>query len=375
MVAGEELTVGLERRVIAPVTTAAALGLVLSPIAVDGTGLAASTVVGLIWVSMLLGGLVAKLRGRAVAEGSVATRFLGLAATAALVHATPFGGRSLLELAFAPGRAPLVTALLLLALAGVGTLVERLLETLVAWRDQDVSWRVALAGEWGTVAGLNAATVSSGPLIALAYRVLDWVALPLFLLPIGVVLFAVRRVAQTRVAQREAVEAMSRLGEVAGVSGTGHTRRVADLSTRVAREMLLDEATVRRVERTALLHDIGLLGLDEPVVGGAGVLLAPDDRARVAAAEQRVLDDRDVFEDVTPLVEQVRTPFRHYRELGEAIPVESRVVRVTSALDTITEGATSRPAAAVALERLHLGLGYEYDPEVVGALEVLLRER
>ena len=44
-------------------------------------------------------------------------------------------------------------------------------------------------------------------------------------------------------------------------------------------------------------------------------------------------------------------------------------MRVANAWDDITEGARSPRAQEVALERLHLGLGYDYDPEVVAALE------
>lgn len=374
VVVGEQLSVSISRRVIAPLTTAAALGLVLSPVAHEGRGLTAATVIALVWSSMLVGGLVAKVGGGSVVEGPMASRFLGLATTAAVARALPVGedGERVVELAFAPDRHPVSAVLLLLAAALAGGLVERVFETITTWGREHLPWRALVADELGSVAGLGLATVSSGPLIAIAYLSLGWAALPCFLLPMVLVLWTGRRVAVVRRAQRQSVEAMSRLGEVAGMSVPGRTHRVAEMSVRVARALALDEATVRRVHRTALLHDVGLLGLAETPAGGVGAVTAGPEREQVAAAERQVVVRSGVFDDVAHLIAEVRTPFRRSREYGEVIPVESRIVRVASAWDEITEGSLSGHARVIALERLHLGLGYEYDPEVVDALEVSL---
>lgn len=375
MILGEQLTLQVAGRVLAPVTTAAALGLILSPVQRDGEGLTAATTIALIWLSMLTGTLLAKARGQAIGEPSLGARFLGLAVTAGLGQTVRFDGVPVVEPAFADDHHPVVAALALLGVAAVGGLVERAIETVTAWGAEGLGWRAILTNEFGSLTGITLATVSSGPLIAMSYLVIGWIALPLFLVPILVVLFTVRRVAAMRQAQEQAIEALSRLSELAGVSPSGHTHRVAAMSTRIARRMPLDEASVRRVERTALLHDIGLLGLPVAAHGSVGVLLTEEDERSIDDAERRILREPGIFADVRPLVAQVRTPFRRYRELGEAIPLASRIVRVASAWDDITEGATSRRAQAIALERLHLGLGYEYDPEVVDALEDSLPPR
>lgn len=373
VVVGEQLSVGIARRVIAPLTTAAALGLVLTPVERGGRGLTAAAVIAIIWVCMLLGALVTKSSGGVVAEGAIAARFLGLAVTAVLSRGIAWGEQeSVLDWAFAASRHPAAASAALLGVAAVGGVVERLIETVTTWAREGLPWRAVLADEVGTVAGLSLATISSGPLIALSHSTLGWAALPCFLLPMVLVLYTVRRVAGVRQAQHESIEAMSRLAEVAGVSLPGRSHRVAEMSAGIARVLHLDEATVRRVERTALLHHVGLLGLDEAPPGGVAAVTVPGDRDRVAAAEQHVLAPSGVFDDVAPLIAQVRTPFRRSRELGEVIPLESRIVRVASAWDEITEGSMSGHARSIALERLHLGLGYEYDPEVVDALEAAL---
>ena len=68
----------------------------------------------------------------------------------------------------------------------------------------------------------------------------------------------------------------------------------------------------------------------------------------------------------------MHTPYRQRHERGQDLPVEARIVKVVNAFDDLTEGAQGRRVTELALERLHLGLGYEYDPEVVQALEEVL---
>ena len=114
---------------------------------------------------------------------------------------------------------------------------------------------------------------------------------------------------------------------------------------------------------------LGQLALDEPLRGGATIHSSGPEDARMATAAHLLLDDTPQLAHLAPLVAHVGTPFRRMREFGEHIPLAARIVRVANAWDDITEGARSPRARTIALERLHLGLGYDYDPEVVSALE------
>ena len=76
----------------------------------------------------------------------------------------------------------------------------------------------------------------------------------------------------------------------------------------------------------------------------------------------------EVLDRVADLMERQTTPFRHVREWNEKVPIESRIIKVANAFDDFSHGRTDAPSIEAALERIHLGLGYEYDPEVVEAL-------
>lgn len=369
MILGEQLPMRISRRVIAPLTTAPALGLILSPRAFEGDPISASTVLAMIWLSILVGGLIARIRGRSVVEGSLGARFLGLAVTAVLVRGVTIDDQRLLDVVDGSDLHPAVVAGIFLLAAGTGGLVDRVLETLVAWLGEGRRLSRVLADESGALTQISAATLTAGPLIALAQPILGWGAIPLVLLPVLLAYFTVRRVLSIRRALVESQLALSRLTEVAHLTRPGHPRRVAELAVAVGAEMDLDAPSLRQIERAALLHDVGQLGLDEPLTDGATIHAGPEIEEQIAVTGTAIIGSSPQLATLVPLLDHIRTPFRRSREFGAHIPLESRIVRVANAWDDLTEGARSPRVREVALERLHLGLGYDYDPDVVAALE------
>lgn len=375
VIAGEQLPIRLGDRILAPLTAAPALGLILAPIQFGGRTPSAATVLVIVWMSLLVGGLLRRARGRRVVEGPLGARFLGMATTALLARDVRVHDTSLVEWAFGEGTWPAVAGFAFLAVAAVGGLVERLLEGVVLWLGEGRSVVGIVSEDIRPLAGITGATASTGPLIAVAYPVLDWLAIPLLTLPVLMSYLAVQLVQDSRRDLEESVVALSRLTEITGISRVGHSRRVADLAVRIADEMGADAQVRGRVERTALLHDIGQLGLEEPLPGGATLHASSRDEDLIAQTSMRIVGSAPIFDELIPLLDQVRVPFRQTREFGEPIPLESRIVRVANAWDDVTEGARSPRARHIALERLHLGLGYDYDPDVVAALEqVMVRE-
>jgi hypothetical protein len=215
---------------------------------------------------------------------------------------------------------------------------------------------------------LSMAVAVTGVLIALAAPPLGVVALPLFLMPLVLTLFAFRRYVSIRATYLQSIRTLSRLTDAAGYTPAGHSERVAALSVRVGRELGLSERELLDLEYAALLHDIGQVALVEPIPGGATVLAAPADQRRIEADTVAIVRETGVFEGVAKILEHQTTPYRQVRELGEEIPMTSRIVKVVNAYEDLTAGASSARARDAAVERIYLGLGYEYDPRVVDAL-------
>ena len=74
-----------------------------------------------------------------------------------------------------------------------------------------------------------------------------------------------------------------------------------------------------------------------------------------------------MLDNVAVILEAQPTPYAQVRELGGDLPLSSRIIKVCNAYDDLA-GTIPARARAAAIERIHLGLGYEYDPRVVDAL-------
>jgi len=216
--------------------------------------------------------------------------------------------------------------------------------------------------------GLTAALSATGALVALAERPLGVVAIPLFLFPLGLTQFAVRRHSAIRRTYGQTIRSLSRLTEFGGYTEPGHAARVAELSLAMGQDLGMSERDVLDLEYAALLHDIGQVSLAEPIPGGATVLAAPVDQRRIAHDGAEIVRQTGVLENVAVILEAQTTSYRQVRELGEDLPLASRIIKVCNAYDDMAGSRPTRERCSAAMERIQLGLGYEYDPRVVDAL-------
>jgi hypothetical protein len=254
--------------------------------------------------------------------------------------------------------------------AAIGLVVEIVLSSAVRAERQRTPWSAALRDETGEVAPLTFAVVTSGPLVALMAPVFGLASLPAALFPLAITYVAVERYARNRMTYRQTIATLSQLTEHGGYTPVAHAERVADLSVRIGRLLGLSDRELRDLEYAALLHDLGQLSLRQPIPGGATVLAAPSDQRDIAVEGARIVRHAEGLDLVADYVEAQTTPYRQVRELGEVVPLPSRIIKVANAFDDLTGGRSHPRTSLAAMERIHLGLGYEYDPQVVEALAV-----
>lgn len=237
------------------------------------------------------------------------------------------------------------------------------------------AFAVVLQDELATFGMVSLAIATTAVTIVLARDALGLWAPIFFSLPLALTFAAARRYAQTRETYRETIVALARLTDIAGYTTTDHARRVADLSVALAKMRGLPQREIDTIEYAALLHDLGQVALDEPIPGGATVLAAPRDQERIARDAVEIVRYSGVKADAAHVVALQATPFRLMQEDNERIPLGSRIVKLANALDDLAGGSREPGAVSVALERIQLGLGYEYDPELVDDLIRLLSAR
>ncbi len=247
-------------------------------------------------------------------------------------------------------------------------LADALTRALVSYEQERVAlryrWLLALA-DWPVVLSLFA----TGALFAFAWPVIRWWAFPLALMPYAFSHVAFVRSAGTRVTYGQTIRALARIPEVAGLAPEGHAVRTAALAVAVGQDLGMRPQDVIELEYAALMHDIGRITLNEPAILKAGY--TDEDIARWGA---QIVAEAPYLHRVAKYVQQQHQPYRHPgEETDERLPLAAKIIKVTSAYDQAVAEAGLKPLEA--LEVLHRGAAYDFDPKVVAAMRRVASRR
>lgn len=185
---------------------------------------------------------------------------------------------------------------------------------------------------------------------------------------------------RTRELEEAAWEVLERLARAAEMrdDDTGlHTRRVAELSARIARAMGMPDAQVEMILRTAPLHDVGKIGIPD------GVLLKP---GKLSEGEWALMQRHTTIgaqllsagrSEMVRMAEAIalghheRWDGTGYPQglAGDAIPLSARVVALADVYDALSSDRPYRPAwpRERVLAEIAAGRGTHFDPGVVDA--------
>jgi HD-GYP domain-containing protein (c-di-GMP phosphodiesterase class II) len=158
---------------------------------------------------------------------------------------------------------------------------------------------------------------------------------------------------------------------------SGHSDRVALFTDMIAEELGVEEHHRRRLQRAALLHDFGKLGVSSQVLDKPGKLDGEEwaEMQRHAEEGERILSHIAAFADLA------RVAGAHHERLdgtgyprrlsGEALDLDTRIVAVADVFDALTADRPYRPAMPVAkaFEIMRAETGSKLDPTCFAALE------
>lgn len=363
----------LTGRETAPMSTAAALGLALSTVREPGgADLGAASIALAVAVAMVVGGLVLRVSGSAVSWVDVSARVAGVSLAPLLYRGVELNGQTLVQWQDSWAGQRWLVGVVMLVVGGLTMLAQLVLQAAAHAGRDHAPLIPAVIDEVRSTLALGTALVTSGALIALADVAIGLAALPLFLFPLVLTSFAVQRNASIRTTYRQTIGALSSLTDRAGYTVSQHAQRVADVSLAIGRDMGMGQRELTDLEYAALLHDLGQVALREPIPAGATVMAAPADQQRIARDGAEIVRTTGVLDSVATIMEAQTTPYRQVREFGQDLPMSSRIIKVANAYDDLCDPGGSDHRA---MERIHLGLGYEYDPRVVDSLTRVLERR
>ncbi len=312
-------------------------------------------------VAAALAGIVPHIaRGRGPALDHLSRRVLTVAFAAVCFQPLYNSGRLEERL----GQGPYLVLFLLLLL-GLTALCDAVLAAALARARTGWPYGPLLRDELRAQLGIGSAICATGVVMALGAAVAGLWAIPVFSVPLLLTQLSLHRITAIRTTYRQTITSLARATEIAGCTRPGHSRRVAALSCAVGRELGLSERELTVLEYAALMHDIGQLSLVDPVPDGATAELPGAEARRIAELGGEVARQTGVPAEVAVIVERQADPYREQ-------PPSARIVRTVNAYDDLVAGSRHPGGSLAALERLRLGTGHDYQPEVVECLARVL---
>jgi PAS domain S-box-containing protein/putative nucleotidyltransferase with HDIG domain len=182
---------------------------------------------------------------------------------------------------------------------------------------------------------------------------------------------------------KEIIEAMAYIGEVRDPYTAGHQRRVAHLSSDIARSMGLRNEQYEGLTMAAFVHDIGKILVPSDILSKPGKLTKPEfdmlkDHTRVG---YEILKTIDFPWPIAKIVLQ------HHERMdgsgypaglnGDQIIIEARILAVADVVEAMSSHRPYRPALGIdkALEEINLNRGSLYDSTVVDACTNLFADK
>jgi putative nucleotidyltransferase with HDIG domain len=157
----------------------------------------------------------------------------------------------------------------------------------------------------------------------------------------------------------------------------GHSGRVAKYSTLIGQELELSTEDLDKLRISALLHDVGKIGVEDRVLKKPGAL-TPEE---FGLMKQHTVKGANIMRPVSQLKEMLPGIELHHEHMdgrgypyglqGQQIPLMARIIGVADTLDAMT---TNRPYQTAmdldfALQRIRSLTGSKFDAVVVTALE------
>jgi HD-GYP domain-containing protein (c-di-GMP phosphodiesterase class II) len=155
----------------------------------------------------------------------------------------------------------------------------------------------------------------------------------------------------------------------------GHSERVAAYAATIASEMALPPSEVERIRLSALLHDVGKIGVDDRIIRKPTAL----SEGEFQLMKTHPIKGAAIMSAIPQLADVIPGMKYHHEKWsgggypeglkGEEIPLQARIVTVADTFDAMT---TTRPYQQAmendyVVERIRQFAGIRYDPVVVEA--------
>lgn len=187
---------------------------------------------------------------------------------------------------------------------------------------------------------------------------------------------------EVSVAYDQTLEGWSRALDLRDKETEGHSRRVTDLTMRIARELRISSEELQHIRRGALLHDIGKVGVPDSILLKPG----PLNDEEMAIMRKHTDYALELLAPIAFLHRALDIPYCHHERWdgtgyprglkGTQIPLPARIFALADVWDALSSDRPYRkgwPLEKV-VEYIRNGSGTHFDPDVVSVfLDVVAR--
>ena len=161
-----------------------------------------------------------------------------------------------------------------------------------------------------------------------------------------------------------------------------HSARVSHYSAMIAHELGFPEADCENLRKTALMHDIGKIGIPDSILNKPA-RLTDEEYTQMKTHTTR---GAEILKDFTLLDHVIEGALYHHERYdgrgypqglkGEDIPINARIIGVADAFDAMTANRVYRKQMdfGYVLNELEKGKGTQFDPQIVDVLLKLIND-
>jgi HD-GYP domain-containing protein (c-di-GMP phosphodiesterase class II) len=220
-----------------------------------------------------------------------------------------------------------------------------------------------------------------GAILAVLFLKVPFAA-TLMVFPIGIFAFSSESYVKTMTDFSKLIQVLLKAIESSDPGGYNHSVRVANYSKEISLKMGLSSEKANEIQEIGLIHDLGTIAIPDSTLFKPGIL-SPWEWAVIKQHPVHTAEFLRPFTEFKP--ELFSAKFHHERWDGrgypaglkkEDIPLSARIVCAADAYDAMTSDKPYRKRLLkeVALRRMWMGRGIQFDPEVVKALFLYLEE-
>jgi putative nucleotidyltransferase with HDIG domain len=226
------------------------------------------------------------------------------------------------------------------------------------------------------------AEVPMGFLMAIVYVDVGIIGILLFFLPLLLARRSFELYTKMRKVYLDTIRALAAAIDAKDPYTKGHSERVAQLSVALAQDLHLSDRDIENIEYTALLHDIGKIGIEDRILGKSSKL----SNEEFKKIKEHPIMGAKIIEPVDFLKNSYQAIYHHHERYNgggypdglkeKDIPLCARIIAVADAYDAMGSDRPYRKKLnkEKILKEFTEQSGKQFDPQIVTALMLILKK-